>query len=211
MSIERVIHLKLINLSDDSNTHVVIFQKNVASNVDANVIAWKVIIKEGPRDNHHRPFSFSMSMAVSVSDAWGNYTRQLGAYAGRLYSYGEAPGHYDYLHYIGPASVSSEVQVRNGKPNGAINAVIYRAGQRLAVHHSIAPGQTAAFEFKPSIWIGVASQVQEGQVMDPAIVASIDTELSLLDIVSADIIMKGGGSGASFQPFTFSLENIVKG
>jgi hypothetical protein len=42
-----------------------------------------------------------------------------------------------------------------------------------------------------------------------AVVSNINTELSLLGIKSADIVMTGGGPGASATPFAFSLENVV--
>ncbi len=46
--------------------------------------------------------------------------------------------------------------------------------------------------------------------MNSAIVSEINTELSLLGIASADIIMTGGGAaGQGAQPFVFNLENIV--
>ena len=59
------------------------------------------------------------------------------------------------------------------------------------------------------IWIRVVPQVQEGDVMDFAATSQVDTELSLLGIASADIVMTGGGRGANSTPFQFSLENVV--
>jgi hypothetical protein len=37
----------------------------------------------------------------------------------------------------------------------------------------------------------------------------VNTEISLEGIASADIVMTGGGSGSSAQPFVFSLQNVV--
>ncbi|MBT9441299.1 MAG: hypothetical protein IV087_05435 [Acidovorax sp.] len=45
--------------------------------------------------------------------------------------------------------------------------------------------------------------------MNSAIISNINTELSLLGIASADIVMTGGGPGANSTPFAFNLENIV--
>lgn len=69
--------------------------------------------------------------------------------------------------------------------------------------------QPAVFEFKPTIWIGVASQIIQGEVMNSAIISNLNTELSLLGIASADIVMTGGGPGRNPTPFSFKLENIV--
>eukprot|EP01034_Spumella_vulgaris_P010719 gene10719-13603_t len=50
-----------------------------------------------------------------------------------------------------------------------------------------------ALNFKPSIWIGVVSQIHEGEVLDSAILSTINTELSLLGITKANLTMTGGG------------------
>ena len=76
-----------------------------------------------------------------------------------------------------------------------------------------APGDSHSFTFPktlgPTIWIGAAPQAAEGRPPPPAIVSSINTQLSLLNVASADIVMTGGGPGANSQPFTFSLANVV--
>jgi hypothetical protein len=45
--------------------------------------------------------------------------------------------------------------------------------------------------------------------MDSAIISNIDTEISLLGLASADIIMTGGGPGQNSTPFEFQLANVV--
>ena len=47
--------------------------------------------------------------------------------------------------------------------------------------------------------------------MNSAILSDINTELSLLGIQSADIVMTGGGAGPQATPFEFTLENVVLG
>jgi hypothetical protein len=78
----------------------------------------------------------------------------------------------------------------------------------VASKTGIAPGQKAVFEFQPKIYIGVVSQVQEGDAMNSAIISQINTQISLFGITSADIVMRGGGPGPSSTPFYFSLENV---
>ncbi|GEM_PF-4291769 len=76
-----------------------------------------------------------------------------------------------------------------------------------------APGDSHSFTFPkalgPTIWIGAAPQATEGRPPPPAIVSSINTQLSLLNVTSADIIMTGGGPGRSPTPFQFNLANVV--
>jgi len=201
------IQLNFINNSNDANnSEIVVFQKNVATTFDELAVAWQVIKYCGQGDNH--PFSFPMTMTVGASDSWGNYTPQLEANNGQLFSMTLTPSG-DKLGLAGSGTSSSEVQVLNALPKGAINASIYKGGKLLASKTSVAPQQKAVFQFKPTIWIGVASQIVQGQVMNSAIISNINTELSLLGIASADIVMTGGGPGPNSTPFQFNLENIV--
>ncbi len=201
------IRLNFINRSDDANNSaVVIFQRNIAAGFEELVVAWLVIRYCGQGDNH--PFLFPTTMQVSASDSYGNYTPHLDAHNGQLFQMVLTPSG-DQLVLAGSATSRHEVQVLNALARGAINASIYRDGKLLAVTTSIAPLQQAAFAFNPSLWIGVVSQVEQGQIMNSAVISSVNTELNLLGIASADIVMTGGGPGADAAPFEFSLENIV--
>lgn len=200
------VQLNFINNSNDSNnSSIVIFQKNLATNFDELAVAWQVIQYCGQGDNH--PFTFPMRMQVGASDSYGNYTPQLDAQYGQLFQMALTTSG-DRLVSAGSGTSSKEVQVLNALPKGAINASIYKSGRLLAVKTSIAPQQKAVFEFKPTIWIGVASQVMQGQIMNSAIISDINTEISLIGIASADIVMTGGGSGPNATPFQFNLENV---
>ncbi|NVB41006.1 hypothetical protein G6O69_24410 [Pseudenhygromyxa sp. WMMC2535] len=201
------IQLNFINHSNDANnSEIVIFQKNVATNFDELAVAWKVIRYCGLGDNH--PFTYPMTMYVSASDSYGNYTPRLEAENGQLFKMSlTASG--DTLGQAGASTSASEVQLLNDLPRGAITANIYKDGRLLATKTSIAPQQKAVFQFKPTIWIGVVSQVTEGQVMNSAIMSAVNTELSLLGIASADIVLTGGGPGRQSKPFEFNLENVI--
>ncbi len=200
------IKLNFINRSNDANnSQIVIFQKNVGTNFDELAVAWQVIENCGIYDNH--PFVFPMAMSIGASDSWGNHTPQIGADNGNMYHV-ELSNSGNTLSRQGTDGSSKEVQVRNDLKKGAINAGIYKGGKLLALKTSIAPGQKAVFEFKPTIWIGVASQVTQGAVMNSAILSDVNTELSLLGIASADIVLSGGGPGQGSVPFTFKLENV---
>ena len=202
------VQLNFINNSNDqNNSDVVIFQKNVAASDDELAVAWLVIQNCGIGDNH--PFVFPQTMQVGVSDSWGNFTPRLIAQPGQAFAV-ENSDSGAILVAAGAASCPTEVQVHNNLQQGAIDAWIYRNDWLLATRKSIAPGQMAAFQFDPTIWIGAVSQVEQGEVMNSAITQSINTELSLLGIASADIVMTGGGSGPDAQPFVFSLQNIVR-
>jgi hypothetical protein len=200
------IKLNFFNDSNDvNNSEIVIFAKNVATDVQETAVAWQVIKNCGQGDHH--PFVYPMATQVGASDSWGNYTPLLDATNGQQFSMVlDASG--DVLKYSGNAASPNEIEVLNALRQGAINAGIYKSGKLYAQKTDIAPQQKAVFQFKPELWIGVASQAEEGEVMNSAIISSINTQLSLLGIASADIVMTGGGAGPSATPFEFTLANV---
>lgn len=203
------IKLNFINKSNDNNSNVVIFQQNVAESSEELAVAWKVIQNCGRPDNH--PFQYPMDLQISVSDSYGNYTPRLPAYNGQVFEVIKSASG-DILQLLTNVSTSpSQFQVRNRLNIGAVNVNCYRDGKLLAVKTNLTPGQQAVFEFEPRIYIGVISQIKEGDVMNSAIISQVNTEISLFGITSADIVMTGGGSGASSTPFNFTLENINQG
>lgn len=202
------ITLNFINKSNDANnSSVVIFQRNVAE-PSVEAVAWTVIENCGPMENH--PFTIPDLMHITSQDAYGNYCPKAEARPGDLFvvaltSSGDSG---DTLQLSGAADSPEEIHLRNDWDQGAINASIYRDGKLLAYKSGIAFSQKAVFQFNPTIYIGAVSEMEEGQVMDSAIISTINTEISLLGITSADIIMTGGGPGPTATPFEFRLENV---
>ncbi len=89
---------------------------------------------------------------------------------------------------------------------GSINANCIKDGKLLATKTDLAPGQKAVFEIFPVIYIGVVSQATQGASMDAAIVSQIN----LLGVTKAVIVMTGGGPGRTSTPFEFHLYNVVR-
>lgn len=201
------VRLNFVNQSNDmNNSDVVIFSRNVSTDFDEVAIAWTVIRNCGQGWNH--PFTYPMTSQLGCSDAWGNHSPQLTACPGQRFAMTlDASG--ALLRLQGPANSPAEIELVNALPQGAVNAGIYKDGRLFALKSGIAPQQKAVFQFKPTIWIGVVSQIDEGQVMNSAIISDINTEISLLGVASADIVMTGGGPGANAQPFQFTLANVV--
>ena len=201
------IKLNFINKSNDVNdSDVVIFQKNVSTDFEELAVAWTVISNCSPGWNH--PFNYPLQSTIAASDSWGNYSPQLTATPGQQFSVTKGPSG-DELKLSGNASSPGEIEMLNALSQGAVTANIFKDGRLLATKTNVVPGQKAVFEFKPTVFVGVVSQVVEGQVMNSAILSSINTEISLLGISSADIVMTGGGAGPEAEPFAFSLGNVI--
>ena len=206
------IHLRFINRSNDcGNREAVLFQRNVIPDFDELAIAWKVIRFCG-RDCIH-PFVYSTEMEIALGDEHGNYSPRAAAQGGERFVIGVHPTGRARLipgpAHLGSSDTGSDIQVVNQMPRGAVNVNAFSAGRLIAAKWAVAPAQKAVFRFTPVLWIGVASQVQEGRALSSAVLSSDNTMLALAGIASADIVMTGGGSGGDAQPFAFALENVV--
>ncbi len=197
------IRLNFINRSDDTdNSQIVVFAKTTT-----DPIAWTVIRNCGIGWNH--PFVFPVATGLGVGDSDGNFSPVTPAADGQAFKVVRTSSG-DALQVAGLAGAPSIIQVENGLLDGPISALVYKAG-RLFARAMVAPNTHAVFEFRPTLWIGAVSQMEQGAAMDPAVVAQIENEFSLLGIASADIVMTGGGSGPDAKPFAFALENVAYG
>lgn len=198
------IKLKYCNNSNDiAGSSVVVFQKLVSSNFDELAVAWRVIKNCGVGEYH--PFIYPMGMQLACGDNDGNYTPPLDATNGNVFSLAQARSG-NQLSLTTEAGGSREVDVRNDLDFGAISAGIYKDGRLLALKTNISPGEKAVFQFLPTIWVGIVSGVEEGDVMNSAVLSAVNTEISLLGMASADLVLTGGNN----TRFRFTLENVTR-
>lgn len=205
------IKLNFINKSNDINTaSVVIFQKNVATDFDALTVPWKVLTNCHKNEKH--PLTYSQKTQLVCSDSSGNKTTKLDADKGQQF---EVTQHNTttslQLASIKNTTTSEEgIVVTNHLSKGAIHAQLLRNGRLVGFRNSIRPHQKAVFKFQPKLYIAAISGIEEGSVINSPTLEGISTELPLEGITSADIVMMGGGTGATATPFNFSMENVVK-
>lgn len=194
------VQLTFYNKSNETNNpEIALVQKG-------QNIAWTLIQNCGVGSSH--PFVYAGGSTVAAEDAWGNYSQQLKANPGEAFEMVKDATGDVILRSSTPATNPATIQIENNLPQGSINAQVYKTGRLLAQQTGVAPEQMAVFEFKPILMIGAVSGIEQGQVMDSAVISQINTEFNLTGIASADIIMTGGGPGPSATPFMFSLTNI---
>ncbi|KWN07857.1 aromatic ring-opening dioxygenase LigA [Burkholderia territorii] len=202
------IKLRFVNRSNDcGNSEVVLFQRDVIPDLDAFAIAWKVIRYCGCDCFH--PFDYSTDIDVALGDEHGNFSPRVTAPAGMRFVVDAQPNGRGRLVPDPADAPGGDIEVVNRLRRGAVNVNAFSAGRLIAVKHAVAPGQKAVFRFTPTLWIGVASQVQESRALHAAVMSSANTLLPLAGVAAADIVMTGGGTGTDAQPYAFALEHIV--
>lgn len=200
------IKLNFVNASNDqNNSQVVIFQKNAAGPSEP-AVAWKVIRNCGPGSNH--PFVYPDAMSVNVIDSHGNHTALQPAESGMMLSLTLQPSG----HVLAPAdgADTGELHVLNALDRGAITANLFKSGKLLATRPWIYPAQRAMFKLRPALWIGAVSQVEEGAVINQAVLDSVTTEFAVFGSTGIDIVMTGGGPGSDAPPFKFQITNVSR-
>lgn len=202
------IKLNYIDRSQDgSDSDVIIFQKNAATDFDSLAVAWKVIRHCGQNSIH--PFTYPILSEVAARDSWGNFLPRQAAQPGQLFHVKENPSGNEMAFY-GPATSKEEIQVQNDLSNGVIAATIFKDGRLIALKTGVSPGQKAVFRLKPVLYLAVASQVEEGASLNSGVMSATCAEISLDGITSADIVMTGGGPGKSASDYSFSLANVER-
>ncbi|MEZ4686350.1 MAG: hypothetical protein R3B47_09865 [Bacteroidia bacterium] len=201
------IKLNLINHSNlTGNESIVICQKNREAYLENNLVAWKVISNLGPGDFH--PFDYEFGLSIAAADSWGNFTPQIMVEEGSCFEMVQSPSGYALQKKSEPAADPRAVEVINNLAMGSIAVNAYRGGKLLASFPVVDPLQKVFFEFQPTLFIGVASQIPEGDILNAALESMFDTSIALLGLSSADIVMTGGGAGPNAQPVVFSLQNV---
>ena len=198
------IEITFINNSDDmNNSNVVIFQKNMAADIDSKVVAWKVIKNCGRNWSHK--IIYPTQFEVAVADSHGNNSNLHTATNSQKWAVILSPS--GNVLKLQPESAANpdEVEIANNLETGAINAQIYKSGSLLAIKTGISPEEKGTFKFQPEIYVGVISQIEEGQEINPAIIEGFTQKFSLFDITKANLIMTGGGIDPEATPLVFEL------
>lgn len=201
------IKLKFHNFSESGHLYqIVFFQKNIATDFDNLITAWKVIQSCGYANYH--PFEYTSTSYISASDSYGNFTPHLCATPGDAFEV--VPGRCGHqLRYRGTTQSVTDIELVNHLERGAVTANIFKADRLLARKTALAPGQKAVFRFKPVLYAALTQGITEGHSLEAAAISDRAGQLGLLGMASADILLTGGGSGADARAFSFELDHVV--
>lgn len=198
--------LRFVNLSDDGGTStVVFFQKNSAA-FRGGIVAWRVARHCGYRNYYDIPYSWDT--AINTVDWHANHSECQAAYQGDVF-------HIDKHRYgkrltaKAQKAYPTEIWVQNSLDRGAMCVNLYRSGCLVAQQANVIPQQWAKFDIQHRIYAAVMPDVKQGDVIPERLLSTPATEFCLYGIVSADIVMLGGGQGQDAAPLRFKMANVV--
>ncbi|MEH0197451.1 hypothetical protein V7S57_17305 [Caulobacter sp. CCNWLY153] len=199
------VKLNFVNRSNDAgNVHVLLFGQPPSPELDGIGQAWRVIDNCGPGWSH--PFTWPVAVTLGVVDPDGNVSPQLDIAEGQVAEVVAAPSG-TVLKIADQQGPSRAIALMNQLPQGFVAATVFRDGKPYA-RASLAPHTTVTLAFKPTIWIGAAARTEAGEANGGEAISTL-TEINLMGIAGADIVMTGGGQGADAKPFLFSLANVA--
>lgn len=205
----RDIKLNFINRSNDNTKDVVIYQPNIATmSYNEQPVAWKVFKNCGINEEHL--FIFEWTVEVAIRNMFGEFDKFVEAPSGGVLEIVERNYNEQLLVSNRRTDNPSEFEVCNKLEYGSYGICCFRSDQLLAQRDDLYPSDTTYFRFPTGIHIGIVSDVEEGDEMEPEMAVTFETELNLIGITAADIVMTGGGRGEDATPIEFSLENIER-
>jgi len=201
------VHISFVNQSNDTNnSSLVILQKNVATNLGELAVAWRVIKNLGRNWTHELFYPFDVE--VGACDAFGNRSGRYQAHIGQRWLANQSNSGSNLSLASQPAASSQELEIQNNFAAGSVDACVYRDGRLVAKKTGVVPQQKAVFQFTPVIWVGVVSQVEEGQFINSAILSNIHQQFLLTSLTKVKIVLTGGGTGPNALPFQFEMFKV---
>jgi len=197
------IEITYVNKSMNNDLPTVfVFTKNETPTFDAlkEGVAWRVI----PDIGRSSSSSFVFPIVTEVGATWQggqNKTQVLSSTIGKRYTVSkDATG--VVLAANGSASdtksidISNDVNVQNG-----ISAQLYKDGKLMMEKKIVGNGQKATFVLKPKLYWGIASEIQESQLLNSAVLNTDNFfEQDLEGVTKAIISLNGNAKdGYSFK------------
>ena len=198
--------LRFINLADDGGmSNIVFFQKNYAA-IDDHFIAWRVVHRCGYRN--YCPITYSKGIDINMIDWNGNHCERKVASPGNIFHI-EPHRYGKHLITTRHARNSGEVGVQNRLSQGAVHVNMYRSACLLAQQKNVIPEQWAKFNLQHRLYVAVIPNIRQGETFPTLFLSANVAEFSLQGIVSADIVMSGGGQGKNTVPLDFEMTKVV--
>jgi len=196
------IRLRMINRSVEAPPpEVIVWQSNDAPGAGSTPVVWRVI-RRCWRDWTH-PFALPSELSVGLRDGSGAGGTVPVSDGTRLQVARSGSGRLRVEE--GLARNPSLFEVCNLGCRGPLDVEVRRGGRVLAVQRHLGFGAAARFRFRPTLWLSAVSGLEEGTPLDETVWLGVPVALDLFGLLSADIVMTGGGPGSGSTPLVFHL------
>jgi len=152
---------------------VFLFLKNMVPTFDSlrDGVAWRVISDVGRGSS----CEFEYSAETSVCASWNDNTCRtalLASSIGGRYSVTEDDTGITIISDGDAGNTRSIDVVNNVRVSGGISADLYKDGKLMMRKNVVAYNQKATFVLHPKLFVGLASEIQEGELLSSAVLNS---------------------------------------
>lgn len=197
------IKIKYINNSINKDLpKIFVFARNETPNFDSlrDGIAWKVIENIGRGSSCEFVYPLETLVGATWNDG-SNRTAMFGSQIGKRYTVSKDETGI-VMKENGAALDRKAIEINNTiHTQNGISAQLYKDGRLLMDKKTVAFEQKATFVLKPNLYFGIASEVQEGEMISSAVLnADHFHELRLDGLSSVTISLNGNAkSGYEFK------------
>lgn len=201
------IRLRFVNSSLEAPPpDVFLYQRDQAPGPEGETLVWKRIRRCLYGWNH--PLCISDGVILSFRYDGRNWSRPRPA----------APGDHFLVQMkkrggveveVLPPQTGGPITIRNTGRIGEVEVFVLR-NDRPLVRRTLGPGAEASFSFPLVFVVGADRRCEEGEPLAATPADRFHAEIDLQGIVSADLVMTGGGPGPGSTPLRFELANIER-
>ena len=200
--------VKITYVNNSGNTDqptIFVFTKNLVPSFDVlkDGVAWRVMPDIGKGSSS----CFVYPIVTTVQAMWGdcNKTRMLDATIGKRYTVVEDDTGI-VLIPNGDASQSTAIEVNSlVQVDGGIKAQLCKDGKVMMTKQIVAYDQKATFILHPKLYWGIASEIQEGQLISSAVLNTDNFfEQDIEGVLEAVVTLNGNAK----EGYQFSVENL---
>jgi hypothetical protein len=199
--------VKITYVNNSGNTDqptIFVFTKNLVPTFDVlkDGVAWRVMPDIGKGSSS----CFVYPIITTVQAMWGdcNKTRRLDATIGKRYTVLEDDTGI-VLVPNGDASQSTAIEVNSlVQVDGGIQAQLCKDGKVMMTKQIVAYDQKATFILHPKLYWGIASEIQEGQLISSAVLNTDNFfEQDIEGVLEAVVTLSGNAK----EGYQFCVEN----
>lgn len=200
------VQINYINRSVNNDLPTIfVFTKNMIPTFDVlkEGVAWKTIPLVGKGSS----CQFTFPIITEVRAAWNGgccKTKEIDSSIGARYTVSEDSTGI-ILEKTGSASQATAIEVANSvHVPGGVKAQLYKNGTLLMEKHIVGFEQKATFVLHPKLYWGIASEIQDGQLISSAVLNTDHFfEQDIEGVRSADVVLYGNAE----EGYYFQVEN----
>ncbi|HEX6096875.1 MAG TPA: hypothetical protein VF432_11170 [Thermoanaerobaculia bacterium] len=195
---ENNISIRYENHSSDTVSDVLVFTKNTRADLDAlPPTAWQVISRVGYNGYHQFVYTIDTKIAVAW-DGGNTGVMPSDTSEGTVWSLTTVGNDYE-LQQSGLATLTNEIDVINDvHVDNGIAVTLLKDGKPIMTQPLVAYGEKAEFGLMPKIYVGLVSNIIEGETLKSAVMSKDFTMFDLTGLKSFTFGLFGDLKGGYF-------------